>query len=71
METLCIGDGQHSPGLSRLKDKVQLSRREMGWIQFFEELSFELQHKPGSESVADALSRRPDMMAAAVEYSMQ
>ena len=45
-----------------IRTQPTLSRRQARWLEFLEEFDFDIQYKSGkTNSVADALSRRPDL----------
>ena len=48
-------------GVTYIKSKKDLSRREAQWMEFFSEFDFTILHRPGANNMADALSRRPDL----------
>ena len=43
-----------------LRTKPTLTQREARWVEFLADFNFTVHHQPGSQNVADALSRRPD-----------
>ena len=48
-------------GVTYIKSKKDLSRREARWMEFLSEFDFTILHRPGANNMADALSRRPDL----------
>ena len=56
-------------GVTYLKCKKNLSKREARWMEFLSDFEFTTVHRPGSQNVADSLSRRPDMELCELETS--
>ena len=48
-------------GVTYIKSKKDLSRREARWMEFLSEFDFTILHRPGANNMADAVSRRPDL----------
>ncbi|KXZ40924.1 hypothetical protein GPECTOR_1291g539 [Gonium pectorale] len=56
--------------VSKFKTQPLLNRRQARWLNELEEYNYTIEHKPGkSNVVADAISRRPDLRAAALTVS--
>src|SRR6201996_9357679 len=56
--------------LQYLQTQPHLSARQVRWSEFLQQFDYEINYRPGKESViADALSRRPDHKLMAVGES--
>ena len=44
-----------------LRTKPHLTKREARWVEFLADFDFSVSHRPGTQNVADPLSRRPDL----------
>ena len=58
--------------LRYLQTQPNLSRRQARWMELLAQYNFEIVYQPGKfNTVADALSRRPDYQLNALSYSLQ
>ena len=48
-------------GVTYIKSKKDLSKRQAWWMEFLSEFDFSILHRPGANNIADAVSRRLDL----------
>ena len=48
-------------GVTYIKSKKDLSKPEARWMEFLSEIDLTILHRPGTNNMADALPRRPDL----------
>ena len=56
----------HAPN-TYLRTQPQLSRRQVGWVEYLERFHYQWKYIPGRENVADPLSRKPNLYGISID----